>query len=125
MIDYGLGQPGNEKPNYHALLFGWTLFISKRTLGHEHKEIFDQYQNQLKNKNKFERKIITFQYRELVFTKARQAFYWESILGMCPICTHFWFTLIIFIFFFQGNMFNLAFYFLVSHLIIRILKKWI
>ena len=129
MLDYGLGKPGDEKPLYGSLLFTWSFYLAKRALGDEHKQIYSQYIQQLSNASAFDRKIITLQYKELVFMKARQIFTWQKVLGMCPICTHFWFTFFLFfmvnIFYFQVNIITFSLYFLLSHFFIRLLKKWI
>lgn len=129
MVDYGLGKPGDEKPMYNSLLFGWSFYLAKKVLGNEHKEIYSQYIQQLSNASAFDKKIITLQYKEIVFTKARQAFTWQKVLGMCPVCTHFWFSLFLMlsanIFCLKENIITFGLYFLLSHAILRLLKRWI
>lgn len=124
MLDYGLGKPGDEKPLYTSLLFAWSFYLAKKALGAMYPPIYQQYKDQLTG-NKLQDAQTKASFKEIVFTQGRQLFTWQKIFGMCPICTHFWFTLFLFLFCFQGSFLNFTLYFLVSHLIIRLLKKWI
>jgi hypothetical protein len=131
MLDYGLGKPADEQPIYGNLLFAWSFFLAKKALGKKnYRQFLTQYQSQMKGTiNPFERVQINRAYQDIVFKQGRQLFTWQKIVGMCPICTHFWFTLFIFllgnIFFFKVNIIIFTLYFLSSHVILRILKKLI
>ena len=130
MLDYGLGKPADEQPIYGNLLFSWSFFLAKKAMGVNFPPIERQYKDQLNHStSSFERVQIKRAYQDIVFKQGRQMFTWEKICGMCPICTHFWFTLIIFflgnIFFFKVNIIIFTLYFLSSHVILRILKKLI
>ena len=132
LLDYSFGQPGNEKWNSQELLSGWSFLLAKRRLKRDgawqgkHQQLL----NQLKEaKTPYDEKMIYKSFRQAVFAQARETFYWEKAAGMCPICFHFWITLITFIavniFYFEVNIFTFILYCLVSHLFIRILKKFI
>lgn len=130
MLDYGLGRPGDQQPNYSALLFGWSFFIAKKTLQNlsAWDNLQDQYIEQMKGavspKHELE---IKKSFREIVFNTARPLFSWQNIAGMCPICTHFWITFFLFllvnIFYQKENIFIFGLYFCFSHLLIRIFKR--
>lgn len=130
MLDYGLGKPADEQPIYGNLLFIWSFYLAKKVLGVTFPPVERQYKDQLKHTTSpFERMQIKRAFQDIVFKQGRQLFTWQKIFGMCPICTHFWFTLIIFllgnIFFFKVNIIIFTLYFLSSHVILRILKKLI
>lgn len=130
MLDYGLGKPGDEKPVYGSLLSAWAFYLAKKALGSLYISLNQQYRDQLSNaKNDLEKMQIKRSFREIVFMQGRQLFTWQKIAGMCPICTHFWFSLILFflvnIFYFHVNIIIFTLYFLLSHFLIRLLKKWI
>lgn len=130
MLDYGLGKPADENPIYGNLLFAWSFFLARKALGKDYRGIKVQYIQQMKHATTaFERKQIQRAFQDLIFKQGRQLFTWQKIFGMCPICTHFWFTLIIFsmenIFVFKVNIIIFTLYFLVSHVILRTLKKLI
>ena len=132
ILDYSFGQPGNEKWNDSELLSGWSFFLAKRRLKKDGawQEKFTQLNSSLLDaKTPYQRKVIRKSFKQAVFAQARETFYWEKAIGMCPICFHFWLTLCAFltvnIFYFGVNIFTFILYFLVSHLIIRILKKFL
>jgi hypothetical protein len=129
MLDYGLGKPGDERPVYGNLLFAWSFLLAKKALGSDYNIFALQYADQLQNaSNALERKEIKRNFQDLVFRQGRTLFTWQKIVGMCPICTHFWFTIIIFlsvnIFYFHVNIIIFTLYFLTSHVLIRLLKKY-
>ena len=130
MLDYGLGKPGDEKPLYGSLLFAWSFSLAKKALGKKlYTNLYQQYRDQLTD-DPLHNAQVRASFKEIVFTQARELFTWQKIVGMCPICTHFWFTMIAFvveenIFYFKVNIITFSFYFLLSHVIIRFLKRWI
>jgi hypothetical protein len=131
MLDYGLGHPADEKVGYGSFLFGYSFWLAKRAMGVMYPPIELQYRAQLADATSaLERQQIKRSFQEIVFTQGRQLFTWQKAFGMCPFCTHFWFTVIAFllaenIFYFQDNIIIFSFYFTLSHVIIRFLKKWI
>lgn len=132
ILDYAFGQPGNEKWNDSELFSGYCFFLAKRRLKKDKvwKEKSKQLsENLMKTTIPYDRKLIHKSFRHMVFNQAKETFYWEKAIGMCPICFHFWVTLIIFltvnIFYFRVNINIFTLYFLISHLIIRFLKKFI
>lgn len=127
MVDYGLGHPSDDKQGYGSFLFGISFFFAKHALGVTYPPIELQYKDQLKTATSaIERQQIKRSFQEIVFTQGSQLFSWQKVLGMCPYCTHFWFTLIIFILFVPiENILTFSFYFTLSHVTLRFLKRWI
>lgn len=127
MLDYGLGHPADETVGYGSFLFPYSFWLSKKALGVMYPAIEVQYREQLRSAtDTLARQQIKRSFQELVFLQGRQLFTWQKVVGMCPYCTHFWFTVIIFIFFASfANILTLAFYFTLSHAILRFLKRWI
>ena len=132
MLDYAFGQPGNEKWNDKELLSGWSFLLAKRRLKKDNawQQKFHQLnENLLKATNAYDRKMILKGFKQAVFIQARETFYWEKAIGMCPICFHFWVSLFLFsvvnYFYLQVNIFYFTLYLLFSHLIIRLLKKFV
>lgn len=130
MLDYGLGKPADENPIYGNLLFAWSFFLARKALGKDYTPLLQQYRDQIADTDsETQRAFIYRSFQDIVFKQGRQLFTWQKVFGMCPICTHFWFTLIIFsmenIFVFKVNIIIFTLYFLVSHVILRILKKLI
>lgn len=131
MLDYGLGKPADEKFSIKELLFGWSFYLAKRRLKKLNalRELTLQYMQMLQDANGEQRTLAHNNFRQIVFQKGREFFTYEMILGMCPICTGFWVTFFIFlpvnIFYYQVNIFIFTLYFLLSHLFIRILKKFV
>jgi hypothetical protein len=130
MIDYGLGKPGDKEP-IHSLFSFYTFWISKKTLQlfGEWQELNSQYNEQIKTcTSKKDKRQIDLQFFDLVFHRAKPFFTWQKVVGMCSICTHFWFTFIFFIlvniFCQKDNLIIFVLYFLLSHFFIRVLKKY-
>lgn len=129
MLDYAFGGPGNEKWNDSELLSAWAFFLAKRRLQKD--GAWQGKQSQLLEslataKTEYDKKLIRKSFRQAVFSQAREVFYWEKAVGMCPICFHVWVTIIVFLvtyFYFPVNIYTFGFSFLLSHLLIRILKK--
>lgn len=129
MLDYGLGKPADDKVGYGSFLFSYSFFHAKKALGKLIIPIEEQYRQQLSfADNKLDEHRIKRQYEELVFTQGRELFTWQKAFGMCPYCTHFWFTLILFltvnIFYYKENIIIFTFYFLLSHLLLSLFFKW-
>ena len=134
MLDYGLGHPADEKVGYGSFLFPFSFWLAKRVMGPLYPDLRKQYDEQLKAAtNAIQRQQIKRSFQEIVFTQGRQLFTWQKVIGMCPYCSHFWFTLAVFtfalvfkenIFYFKENIINLAFYFTLSHVVIRFLKRY-
>lgn len=132
MLDYGLGKPADDQPVYGSLLFRFSFFLARKALGKDYTPLLQQYRDQLLDATtRTQKAALRRSFQEVVFMQGRQLFTWQKIVGMCPICTHFWFTFIAFIleniFFLKENIIILQvlFYFTLSHVIIRILKRWI
>lgn len=129
MLDYGLGKPADDKPGYGSFLFTYSFWHAKRALGKLMIPIEQQCRDQLRNAtDALTRHRITRSYQELVFIQGRELFTWQKAVGMCPYCTHFWFTAILFIvvniFYYKENIITFTLYFLLSHLLLRIFYKW-
>lgn len=130
MIDFGMGKPGSDTPSFTHLLSFWPLFLAKMALGEKYDKLHKQYTEGLINADGdiLQRKRIENEFHKVVFDNGRDLFYWEKIIGMCPICTHFWFSLIIMgvanIFFLKVNFIIFTLYFLIGHLSVRLLTKY-
>jgi hypothetical protein len=131
VLDYGLGKPGDEKPNYKSLLFFWSFFLAKRRLIKMEgwPNLKQQLDEQLSMASTpMQKATVINSFKEIVFITARPFFTYEMILGMCPICTHFWVSLIFLgtvnIFCFKVNIITFGFHLLLSHLVLRIIKKF-
>lgn len=136
MLDYGLGKPADEKPGYGSFLFGYSFWHAKKALGKLMTPIEQQYRDQLRTAtSKLDRHRIKRDYQQIVFTQGRELFTWQKVVGMCPYCTHFWFTTLLFvgsqlfvqrvnIFYFKENIITFIMYFLLSHLLLRLFYRW-
>jgi hypothetical protein len=131
LLDYGFGKPGDEKPNYQSLLFFWSFYLAKKRL--KKMQGWNTFQQQLDEQlatadTLMQKARVIASFKEIVFLTARPFFTYEMILGMCPICTHFWVSLLFFstvnIFCFKVNIITFGLSFLLSHLFLRIAKKF-
>ena len=130
MLDYGFGRPGDDTFNHHALLFGWTYILAKRRLKilGEWDDLARQQNAQMQHVTSIREEIeVNAEFRRAVVDRARHFYRWEMALGMCPICTTFWWTFFCFlmvnIFYCKVNIITFTLYFLLSHLLIRLIKK--
>ncbi|MEJ7611360.1 MAG: hypothetical protein WKF88_09315 [Ferruginibacter sp.] len=131
MVDYGIGHPADDKVGYGSLLFSYSFFWAVRRMRNAglYGNYYGQYMSQLSNAaNDLEKHRIRKSFQELIYTEGREMFSWEKTLGMCPYCTHFWFSVFSFgmvnIFCQKENIFIFGFYFVLSHFFIRALKKY-
>ena len=76
-LDFALGFPMSDKPNTHAILFKWTLFLAQRRMKTADKEAYE----------------IIKEYPLDVVLQARRFMTWEYAMGYCAICTNVWTTL--------------------------------
>lgn len=115
-INYCFGKPsGNFSP--YEIFSGYTLFLAKKRLIKV--GLWDQYLNQFiegVSQLKTKHEIITFKndFKKMVYEAADPFFTWERAVGMCPICTGFWISLIV-------GIFNLSIYSEISLLLVNII----
>lgn len=132
-LNYCFGKPSGEFSPYE-IFSSYTLWLSKKRLIKV--GLWDQYLQQFTegiSQLKTHHEIITFRndFKKMVYDAADPFFTWERAVGMCPVCTGFWVSLIVGIFNISIYseisliLVNLGIIILTSHLTIRILNKLI
>jgi hypothetical protein len=123
-INYCIGKPGSEFSPYE-IFSSYTVWLSKRRL--KKVKLFNTYYPQLIdsiNTAKTDSQVISIRkdFDIILYNSASPFFTWERAVGMCPICTGVWISLIISILA-QANVLHIVEIIVISHIIIRILNK--
>lgn len=124
LINYAIGKPASDFSPYE-IFSSYTIWLSIRRL----KEVglYDQYSEQYHDnlqlvKTKYEVISLKNDFKKMLYNAADPYFTWERAVGMCPVCTGFWISLIIAILA-TGNILHILEIVVFSHIIIRIANK--
>jgi len=123
-LNYCIGKPAGDFSPYE-IFSSYTVWLSIRRL----KEVglYDQYSEQYHDnlqrvKTKYEVISLKNDFKKMLYNAADPYFTWERAIGMCPVCTGFWISLIIAILA-TGNILHIIEIVVFSHIIIRIANK--
>ena len=96
-INYCIGKPSSDFSPYE-IFANYTIWLSIRRL----KEVglYDQYSEQYHDnlvRLKTKHEVITLKndFKKMLYNAADPFFTWERAVGMCPVCTGFWISLIV------------------------------
>jgi hypothetical protein len=123
-LNYAIGKPSGEFSPYE-IFSDYTVWLSIKRL--QDVDLYNQYANQYKEnveraKTKHEILDLKHDFKRMLYNAADPYFTWERAVGMCPICTGFWITLFVSLFFTQ-NFVYLVSIVVISHVTIRLLNK--
>ena len=123
-LNYCIGKPAGDFSPYE-IFSSYTVWLSICRL----KEVglYDQYSEQYHDnlqrvKTKYEVISLKNDFKKMLYNAADPYFTWERAVGMCPVCTGFWISLIIAILA-TGNILHIFEIVVFSHIIIRIANK--
>ena len=123
-LNYCIGKPASDFSPYE-IFSSYTVWLSIRRL----KEVglYDQYSEQYHDnlqrvKTKYEVISLKNDFKKMLYNAADPYFTWERAVGMCPVCTGFWISLIVSILAFL-NILQIVETIVFSHIIIRIANK--
>ena len=123
-LNYCIGKPASDFSPYE-IFSRYTVWLSIRRL----KEVglYDQYSEQYHDnlqrvRTKHEVISLKNDFKKMLYNAADPYFTWERAVGMCPVCTGFWISLIIAILA-TGNILHIIEIVVFSHIIIRIANK--
>jgi len=123
-LNYCIGKPASEFSPYE-IFSSYTVWLSIRRL----KEVglYDQYSEQYHDnlqrvKTKYEVISLKNDFKKMLYNAADPYFTWERAIGMCPVCSGFWISLIVAILA-TGNILHILEIVVFSHIIIRIANK--
>ena len=123
-LNYCIGKPASEFSPYE-IFSSYTVWLSIRRL--KNVGLYDQYSEQYHDnlqrlKTKYEVISLKNDFKKMLYNAADPYFTWERAVGMCPVCTGFWISLIIAILA-TGNILHIIEIVVFSHIIIRIANK--
>lgn len=121
-INYCIGKPSGEF-SPHEIFSDYTVWLSKKRLWKL--GLYQQYLRQFKESNprtSAESIELNNDFKRILYNAADPFFTWERAVGMCPVCTGFWVSLIIGVVFYQNLLYLLS-VIVISHILIRIFNK--
>jgi hypothetical protein len=123
-LNYCIGKPASDFSPYE-IFSSYTVWLSIRRL--KNVGLYDQYSEQYHDnlqrvKTKYEVISLKNDFKKMLYNAADPYFAWERAVGMCPVCTGFWISLIIAILA-TGNILHIIEIVVFSHIIIRIANK--
>ena len=123
-LNYCIGKPAGDFSPYE-IFSSYTVRLSIRRL----KEVglYDQYSEQYHDnlqrvKTKYEVISLKNDFKKMLYNAADPYFTWERAVGMCPVCSGFWISLIVSILA-SANILHIIEIIVFSHIIIRIANK--
>jgi cobalamin biosynthesis Co2+ chelatase CbiK len=123
-LNYCIGKPASDFSPYE-IFSSYTVWLSIRRL----KEVglYDQYSEQYHDnlqrvKTKYEVVSLKNDFKKMLYNAADPYFTWERAVGVCPVCSGFWISLIVSILAFL-NILQIVETIVFSHIIIRIANK--
>jgi len=123
-LNYCIGKPASDFSPYE-IFSSYTVWLSIHRL----KEVglYDQYSEQYHDnlqrvKTKYEVISLKNDFKKMLYNAADPYFTWERAVGMCPVCTGFWISLIVSILA-SANILHILEIVVFSHIIIRIANK--
>jgi len=125
-LNYVIGKPGNDFST-HEIFSGYTVWLSRLRL--KRMDLLKEYQKQFNESIKFSRSdaqtaTLETEYKKMLYDAADPFFTWERAFGMCIVCTGFWISLISGLFF-TVNVLSLLSIIVISHVVIRLLNKFL
>jgi len=125
-LNYCIGKPASEFSPYE-IFSSYTVWLSIRRL--KNVGLYDQYSEQYHDnlqrvKTKYEVISLKNDFKKMLYNAADPYFTWERAIGMCPVCTGFWISLIIAILA-TGNILHIIEIVVFSHIIIRVINKFL
>jgi hypothetical protein len=128
-LNYIIGKPSNEFSPYEIFSF-YTIWLAKRRLNSLGllKSYQQDFSQNLMGKQPYEIIEMKNDFKRLLYHSADPYFTWERAVGMCPVCTGFWISLITGSIFYHNfllyqDFFELTKIVVFSHVLIRILNK--
>lgn len=131
--NYTIGKPASDKFSPYEIFSRYTVWLSIRRLKVVglYDGYIEQYKENLERQTK-KHEVINLKndFKKILYDAADPFFTWERAVGMCPVCTGFWISLIIglVIFVVPGltivqNISGLIEIIVFSHISIRIFNK--
>lgn len=125
-LNYTIGKPASEFSPYE-IFSGYTVWLSIRRL--KNVGLYDKYSEQyhdnlVRARTKYEVISLKNDFKRMLYNAADPFFTWERALGMCPVCTGFWISLI-FGYLINQNISGIIEIIVLSHIIIRITNKFL
>ena len=123
-INYIIGKPSGDFSPYE-IFSSYTVWLSIRKLKKVglYYQYTEQYEDNLKRAKTLHEVIsLKNDFKKMLYNAADPYFTWERAVGMCPVCTGFWISLIIAILA-TGNILHIFEIVVFSHIIIRIANK--
>lgn len=122
--NYTIGKPSSEFSPYE-IFSKYTVWMSIRRL--KVVGLYDNYisqynENLARQKTKSEIINLKNDFKKMIYDAADPFFTWERAVGMCPVCTGFWISLIIGVLVTQ-NISGIIEIIVISHISIRIFNK--
>ena len=125
-LNYCIGKPASDFSPYE-IFARYTVWLSIRRL----KEVglYDQYSEQYHDniqRMKTKHEIISLKndFKKMLYNAADPYFTWERAVGMCPVCSGFWISLIVSILV-AGSVLGMIEIIVFSHIIIRVANKFL
>jgi len=124
-LNYCIGKPSSEQFSPYEIFSFYTVWLSIRRL--QKVGTYDQYIRQYnENLNRADAKheVINLKndFKKMLYDSAEPFFTWERAVGMCPVCTGFWISVLIGLIF-SFNFSEIIGITVISHIAIRILNK--
>jgi len=125
-LNYCIGKPSSDFSPYE-IFSRYTVWLSIRRL--KQVGLYDQYSEQYHDniqRMKTKHEIISLKndFKKMLYNAADPYFTWERAVGMCPICTGFWISLIVSILV-ADNVLGFIEIIVFSHIIIRVANKFL
>lgn len=123
--NYTIGKPASEFSPYEIFSF-YTVWLSKRRL--KKVGLLDNYLKQMSEscEDKRQPKYLEIEtkndFKKILYNAADPFFTWERGVGMCPVCTGFWISLIIGLLV-TRDIIGIIEIIVISHISIRIFNK--
>jgi hypothetical protein len=128
-FNYIIGKPANEFSPYE-IFSSYTVWLAKRRLNSFGllKTYEQDFRENLIGKKPYEIIEMKSDFKRLLYHSADPYFTWERAVGMCPVCTGFWISLITGLIFYHNfpqwqDFFELTKIVVFSHVLIRLLSK--
>lgn len=125
-INYTLGKPSSEFSPYEIFSF-YSVWLAKRRL--KQIGLLQSYRNQYEESKqgkhrKYELIELKNDYKKILYNAAEPFFGWERAVGMCPVCTGVWIAGGVWLSFSQ-NLLDLVIIIIISHVVIRLMNKFL
>ncbi len=125
-LNYCIGKPSTDFSPYE-IFSSYTVWLSIRRLKKVglYYQYVEQYEENLKRAKTVHEVITTKnEFKRMFYNAADPFFTWERAVGMCPICTGFWISLIVSILV-AASVLGIIEIVVFSHIIIRVANKFL